>query len=823
MKCIYKKYIICLVSYLLSASVLLSIISTSKNNTNKFISNSILTNNSSRYLNSNLSKNKNTGIINIINNLNYVKSYTRSVIRNQNLVKLSLLGGSIGDTNINTKRYKESELGWFSKNFKWKSRYASQTKATIDNSNKNLVFENNIISEIINILKEHPYTYEKYLNFYKYKIPNIKFFTKNNNLYLKRSNISNSKFLIDKNNTGLNSIWENSEEATISAKSIVLVGENLSKLFFKKMTFNYKVITFNSITNNYQYASPTSKSISNSSVSKNLSEYRLFRTNNESIYKNNLFLYNSSLYPNFNTIDSYNNYFLDSYLSNTNYINKCSVIPNYAILRIQLRNNLELGKGDFFQFHKYRILYTLGIATTIAVSSIIIVSLLAIKANIIINSIKRAKKEIHYFDVLSQKITTLSTNVGKIDKINSTKYLLEHSKRIMTSFEEGGITYVLSHSIKNNKYISKEVKLYFLDEIEKRKKWFLSKLDKRYTQLNPGSSYYCYELNKEIYEIKLKIELYNKSPESYSMNSFWLETKNRITDLINRAKKIPLSKNNSKILNLKIRNLVEMNELIKRKETEESTKLITAEGSKRLYKIFETKINEIETHIHSYDNLLLKMNVSINNAHVNSHWLLTRYNIDELKEQAKDPILTQWDKTSFKRKIRRLEKVNDEKRRVMAEKLNTKYTARVGTDEIADRINSTRMYNELEYFMNDIEDSLCTYEILSDKVNVDDFKKLNDDKINALVNKVKLVTLTPHDMHLFDSRIKILNGMNNSMWTERNAELSGKNAISNTPELKEIKNTNVGATEVKKIDTHVDDDFDIFSNEGELLLLLDVK
>ena len=203
----------------------------------------------------------------LINNLTYINKYINStLIVKEKLLKLSILGGKYD----NSKKYKDdknrkmSELARFSHTLKHVHRYGDQARATIDNSTTSLNKESSVISQIIPIIKDHPYTYNSYLNEMKISIPNISFFINNdlsssNNLNSKTSDISNSSYGINKNNTNLNSIAFSSEEDSFNAKTIHTASSSIYAAVSKKITFQAHIITFDKTSNSFKYETPTAK------------------------------------------------------------------------------------------------------------------------------------------------------------------------------------------------------------------------------------------------------------------------------------------------------------------------------------------------------------------------------------------------------------------------------------------------------------------------------------------------------------------------------------------------------------------------------------
>ena len=204
----------------------------------------------------------------IFNNLNYVKEYiSQTLIYKERKLRLSILGGRFSNsaTYKNDKKKKASELASISSHIKRLHRYENQARATINYSIDSLIQENSLISKIVFIIKEHPYNYTIYLHDNGYVIPNINFFinsdnfTKLNYFNSVSNNIFNNNYRLNKNNVNLNSISLYSEEATVNAKAISLGGSSLAAALIKKVSFNAKVVIFDSTINSYRYATTISK------------------------------------------------------------------------------------------------------------------------------------------------------------------------------------------------------------------------------------------------------------------------------------------------------------------------------------------------------------------------------------------------------------------------------------------------------------------------------------------------------------------------------------------------------------------------------------
>ena len=259
-----------------SISVLASVIThyTDKYSKNSILSNAVSNYNTSKLLNNKYSVSPNT----LINNLTYINKYINStLIVKEKLLKLSILGGRYdkSDKYKNDKKRKRSELAQFSHALKHVHRYGDQVGVTIDNSTTTLTKESGVISQIIPIIQDHPYTYNSYLNKLKISIPNISFFVdkdssiSSNNLNNKTSDISNNSYGFSINNTNLNSITFSSEENGVGAKTMYSIGSSIYAAAFTKISFQANIITFDNTTNSFKYETPTAKVIKTGKTSAN--------------------------------------------------------------------------------------------------------------------------------------------------------------------------------------------------------------------------------------------------------------------------------------------------------------------------------------------------------------------------------------------------------------------------------------------------------------------------------------------------------------------------------------------------------------------------
>ena len=305
------------------------------------------------------SKNNNFVTEYLVNNLIYINKYINStLIIKEKLLRLSILGGRYDKSSKyqNDKKRKRSELAQFSHALKHVHRYADQTHETINNSINSLNKENSVISQVISILNDHPYTYNYYLNESKISIPNTSFFTNKNypfntnNLNHKLSNISNSNYIINKNNTKLNNILLSTEESNFSAKSIVAAGSSIYGAAFKKITFQAKIITFNKTTNSFEYETPTAKEAKTSKISSN----KRFDLKNSVILNGNYFNNYISSYFNLSRTHMAGLYSLKNMPANSlptpeipnylpDYFN--NQLPNVAVTRVRY-NHISLFKNN---------------------------------------------------------------------------------------------------------------------------------------------------------------------------------------------------------------------------------------------------------------------------------------------------------------------------------------------------------------------------------------------------------------------------------------------------------------------------------------------
>ena len=271
--------------------------------TSSYNKNSILLSTANNYTTQKLLSNKYSQDTNtLINNLTYINKYINStLIIKEKRLRLSILGGKY-DKSVkykNDKNKRSSELARFSHAIKHVHRYADQVQATIDNSTTSLAKESTVISQIITAVQDHPYTYNFYLNKMKVSIPNISFFLSNynlsssNNLNSKISDISNNSYGVRSNNTNLNSIAFNSEEDVVSGQELYSGGSSVWNAAFKKITFQAQIITFNKISNCFEYETPTAKE---STESKSSASTQLNSKNTEILNDNSLNTNNSSYF-----------------------------------------------------------------------------------------------------------------------------------------------------------------------------------------------------------------------------------------------------------------------------------------------------------------------------------------------------------------------------------------------------------------------------------------------------------------------------------------------------------------------------------------------
>ena len=235
---------------------------------------------------------------NLITKLSYIKEFTKNAVIKQEILKHSILGGT-----YNKKKYKISELAWFNRHSTIPiNRFSNQTNATITNSNNQLKTESRILSYIIPIIKEHPFTYSFYLYMQGYTIPEMNFFIKNkhpNNNNHQKNIALNNTFDINKNNTNINNIYSEIEETTIGAKTLSFAGSSLVKAIFININFNAKILTFNNVSNRYKFASKTSIFNKYSYINNETSQNKLHKTINSFVLNDNL--YNSKYLYYFNS------------------------------------------------------------------------------------------------------------------------------------------------------------------------------------------------------------------------------------------------------------------------------------------------------------------------------------------------------------------------------------------------------------------------------------------------------------------------------------------------------------------------------------------
>ena len=307
MKVINKKYIIGIITSLVLVSSISVLVPIIKQYSESYSKNSILLNAANEYKGANLSGNSvNQTTSSLIINLSYVREYiSSSVLQKQKILELSIVGSHYDKADISDTHYKESELATLNRtSLVKKNRYRNQAIATINNSKNYLNSEDKVISQIIPILKEHPYTYSSYLSLNGLIIPNINFFLNSdksftfNNLNSKTSNISNNKYEINNNSNNLNSVAFSSEENVVSAKALSTAGSSLTKAWFQQVSFNAKIVTFNTHTNSYEYAKATSKDITKDSISSTQSNNNLIGTDNSEIISGSNFKDDDSSYFN---------------------------------------------------------------------------------------------------------------------------------------------------------------------------------------------------------------------------------------------------------------------------------------------------------------------------------------------------------------------------------------------------------------------------------------------------------------------------------------------------------------------------------------------
>ena len=303
----------------------------------------------------------------LVNNLNYVEEYiSYSVLQSQKILLHSIIGGRVNNNDENSKKYKISDLGRTSKSIKWLHRYYYQTKATVESSDASLTSENTTISEIIKILKNHPYNYQFYLNKAGLSIPNINFFIKNNgsissnNSNIANHSIFNNSYNIIKNNSSINSIVLESEENTVSAKRISLMGSSFAASLFKKVSFNAKILKFDKNTNSYKYANATYTDTTTSKYFiNNPAKNNLTKSINEGISSGNILGLNKPSYLNLNKLSlSESSYWQNNYQKNTVTPDNIIYLPQYFNKRIGIIGKARVKYNQIYQFQNNKILYS---------------------------------------------------------------------------------------------------------------------------------------------------------------------------------------------------------------------------------------------------------------------------------------------------------------------------------------------------------------------------------------------------------------------------------------------------------------------------------
>ena len=367
MKVQNKKIIIGIITSLLLVSSVVALVPIISHYTDSYNKNSIIVSTINNYSRTKLLNNScqypiSTGIL--INNLTYINKYINStLIVKEKLLKLSILGGRY-DKSVkykNDKKKKRSELAQFSHDIKHVHRYGDQVATTIDNSTTSLTKESGIISQIIPIIQDHPYTFNSYLNKIKASIPNISFFinkdssTSSNNLNSKTDDISNSSYGVNTNNTNLNSIAFSSEEDGTGAKTMYKSGSSIYAAVLTKISFQASIITFDKTTNSFKYETPTSKVAKTTKTSQST---KLDSDNSEFLNGNFLKINNSSYFDSsriaLSTINSSNNDFAQDL--------PVPVVPNYlpGYFNNQLSNAAE-AKINYNGIRSFRSNYSLYI------------------------------------------------------------------------------------------------------------------------------------------------------------------------------------------------------------------------------------------------------------------------------------------------------------------------------------------------------------------------------------------------------------------------------------------------------------------------------
>ena len=541
------------IKWIISTLILLSsfsiIFSITKHYSDSNSKNSILLNISNKYNLTNINSSiSNESAYSLINNLNYVKKYISvSVIQKQKILELSIVGSHYDKSDKSTKHYKESEIGHFNRiSLIKKNRYRKQAIATINISKKRLKNENNIISKIIPILNEHPYTYTFYLNKRKLIIPNINFFINSNtelsgnNIEHETSSISNNTFNINSNNINLNTVSLSSEEQGVSAKVLTAAGSSLSKVWFHQISFRAKIITFNPITNSYQYSKVTTKDTSSDIENYYQLKNNLFNNDNSEILDRNgvsktvLEYFNSSR----NNLSNIN-----SLAMSISYSINGLVLPSYFNTHIGTVAKASFKYNNISAYKHNQLWYDFG-AAVLGVQ--ITTSISVVYAIITIRKIERAK--FLYYGVYNRYIESYNKALIQSD-LN--EILRNHLSFGETTSSNDLDILLINTTLKLNELQSKVKSEYFssrrlrtdmynvLENIKTNAKDFKYRSNAAIMEFNEQSVKYNYFRSK-VMELKNSVSQIDKMQNMKQIDTFISETNIIIKKLINDSNKIIL-------------------------------------------------------------------------------------------------------------------------------------------------------------------------------------------------------------------------------------------------------------------------------------------
>ena len=444
----------------------------------------------------------NISLHHLVNNLYNVHKYISEIlIQKQETLQHLILGGKVNKNDKDGKNYHISELGWISSNIIHLHRYANQTKATIESSDQNLESEDVVISEIIPLLKNHPYTYATYLNNYNKIIPNIDFFTKSdnssllNNLNTNTNNISSNKYNIYRKNTNLNDVSEYSEESTVNMKALSLFGSSIAKAFIQKVSFNAKIITFNKNSNSFQFARTTSINTTNMINIENSSKSNLlYSIKSDNVDSNSQNMYNLLSFNFYRTILS-----KSTSLFNSSKKNNTTKLPDNFNKHIGVTARSTIQYNNIFQYRHNPLLYTLMITSTLT-------SILSIISTYV--TIKRVKKRIlkqrnEYFNNYNEHIPWQNNEYSSNDTdfINSQVREINDNLQfdIINIGKLNNIEYFHEFDTKANEiYIRLE---YIKDRVENLYLYNLQEQDETLQRIIDS----CIRMKNDIEEIRIKL------------------------------------------------------------------------------------------------------------------------------------------------------------------------------------------------------------------------------------------------------------------------------------------------------------------------------